>query len=247
MAFKPESQWCLEPHGVSWCVMWQTKNPPNVSQKSFWFILIIHWTFLYSFVTFTPGFVSWQAFGIGHDASTCHRWQRVDMPIDTVVECKNFNCEQDLPWFACPLRIVPIGSNRKVVICCYLNLFQCLWLSVRHAPRCTTLHHVTGVCDAFCEILQQNVWELPPGSILAWKKLLLYTGSSFRRTEKSMAFRFRYLDRRKGTFWKFHDNSRHEAIKLQISWKASVCLMQVHQHNVWTTVEGDWGSEKTEV
>jgi len=52
---------------------------------------------------------------------------------------------------------------------------------------------VTGVCDAFCEILQQNVRELPPGSILAWKKLLLYTGSSFRlgKTDQSIAFRLR--------------------------------------------------------
>lgn len=90
MAFKPGPQWCLEPHGVSWCVMCHAANQKStkcqpeiilftkfwsflVSQKSFWFIHLsfVHW-FICSLIT--PGFVSWQAFGIGHDASTCHRW-----------------------------------------------------------------------------------------------------------------------------------------------------------------------------
>ena len=50
----------------------------------------------------------------------------------------------------------------------------------RHLGLDMTLTRVTGVTDAFAEILQQNVRQLPPGSLLAWKKLLAYTGSCFR-------------------------------------------------------------------
>ena len=35
--------------------------------------------------------------------------------------------------------------------------------------------------DAFLELMEQNVREMPPGSLLAWRKLLTYTGSCFRR------------------------------------------------------------------
>ena len=43
------------------------------------------------------------------------------------------------------------------------------------------MQRVTSVIDSFLELMQQNVrGELPPGSLLAWRKLLTYTGSCFR-------------------------------------------------------------------
>jgi len=67
-------------------------------------------------------------------------------------------------------------------------------MAFKHLGLDMTLQRVTGVCDAFCEILQQNVRELPPGSILAWKKLLLYTGSSFRYINTTFGQRLKVIE-----------------------------------------------------
>eukprot|EP00438_Fugacium_kawagutii_P032804 Skav211941 [mRNA] locus=scaffold1086:689145:695039:- [translate_table: standard] len=50
-----------------------------------------------------------------------------------------------------------------------------------HLGQDITLQRVTGVIDAFTELMRQNIREMPPGSVLAWKKLLIYTGSCFRQ------------------------------------------------------------------
>jgi len=45
-----------------------------------------------------------------------------------------------------------------------------------------TSPRVEAVAEAFLEILEQNVAELPPGYAAAWRQLLAYAGSSFRQT-----------------------------------------------------------------
>ena len=45
-----------------------------------------------------------------------------------------------------------------------------------------TSPRVEAVSEAFLEILEQNVAELPPGYAAAWRQLLAYVGSSFRQT-----------------------------------------------------------------
>ena len=51
---------------------------------------------------------------------------------------------------------------------------------LRHLGQDVTLARVTNVIDGFLELMQQNVRQMPPGSLLAWRKLLTYTGSCFR-------------------------------------------------------------------
>ncbi|CAL1136964.1 unnamed protein product [Cladocopium goreaui] len=53
-------------------------------------------------------------------------------------------------------------------------------MAFKHLGLDITLDRVTRVMDAFMELMQQNVKELPAGSNLAWRKLLTYTGSCFR-------------------------------------------------------------------
>lgn len=123
--------------GATWRVMmchamWQTKNQPKGSARNHFDLF---WSFLYSFVKFTPGFVSWQAFGIGHDASTCHRWVIESWHADW--HCRRAKQLHLWAGFAMICLSPAHRSNRKVVLCCCLNLFQGLWLSVRHAPHCT--------------------------------------------------------------------------------------------------------------
>jgi hypothetical protein len=51
---------------------------------------------------------------------------------------------------------------------------------LRHLGLDITLQRVTGVTDSFLELCQQNIKDMPPGSLLAWRKLMTYTGSCFR-------------------------------------------------------------------
>ena len=51
---------------------------------------------------------------------------------------------------------------------------------LRHLGQDVTLARVNNVIDGYRELMQQNVRQLPPGSVLAWQKLLTYTGSCFR-------------------------------------------------------------------
>ena len=69
---------------------------------------------------------------------------------------------------------------------------DCFWKAVysiveveltlfRHMGNDVTSPRVEAVTEAFLEILEQNVAELPPGSAAAWHQLLAYAGSSFRQ------------------------------------------------------------------
>lgn len=53
-------------------------------------------------------------------------------------------------------------------------------LAFRHMGNDVTSPRVEAVAEAFLEILEQNVAELPPGYAAAWRQLLAYAGSSFR-------------------------------------------------------------------
>jgi hypothetical protein len=69
----------------------------------------------------------------------------------------------------------------------FLRLCFSFILRLRHLGLDVTLQRVTSVIDAFVELCQQNVRELPPGSLLAWRKLLTYTGSCFRHPGHAQA------------------------------------------------------------
>ncbi|CAK9064261.1 unnamed protein product [Durusdinium trenchii] len=53
-------------------------------------------------------------------------------------------------------------------------------LAFKHLGNEITQQRVDGVTEAFLELVQQNVPQLPPGSINAWQKMLTYTGSCCR-------------------------------------------------------------------
>jgi len=66
-------------------------------------------------------------------------------------------------------------------------------MAFKHLGLDVTLQRVTSVIDAFVELCQQNVRELPPGSLLAWRKLLTYTGSCFRYVNTTYGERLKVI------------------------------------------------------
>lgn len=53
-------------------------------------------------------------------------------------------------------------------------------LAFKHLGNEITQQRVDAVTEAYLELMQQNVPELPPGSINVWQKMLTYTGSCCR-------------------------------------------------------------------
>ena len=87
-------------------------------------------------------------------------------------------------WFLWPwLPAASRCSLKSKSYFCMLQFFQSCSHStncLRHLGQDVTLARVNNVIDGYRELMQQNVRQLPPGSVLAWQKLLTYTGSCFR-------------------------------------------------------------------
>eukprot|EP00438_Fugacium_kawagutii_P006054 Skav218237 [mRNA] locus=scaffold4566:182185:185298:+ [translate_table: standard] len=66
-------------------------------------------------------------------------------------------------------------------------------MAFKHLGLDITLQRVTGVIDVFTEVMKQNIREMPPGSELAWKKLLTYTGSCFRYVNATYGERLKVI------------------------------------------------------
>eukprot|EP00435_Cladocopium_sp_Y103_P004607 s1037_g1.t1 len=66
-------------------------------------------------------------------------------------------------------------------------------MAFKHLGQDVTLARVTNVIDGFLELMQQNVREMPPGSLLAWRKLLTYTGSCFRYVNTTYGARLKVI------------------------------------------------------
>ncbi|CAL1164878.1 unnamed protein product, partial [Cladocopium goreaui] len=67
-------------------------------------------------------------------------------------------------------------------------------LAFKHLGLDVQLQRVTSVIDGFLELCEQNVrGELLPGSGLAWRKLLTYTGSCFRYVNTTSGERLKVI------------------------------------------------------
>eukprot|EP00438_Fugacium_kawagutii_P033793 Skav218848 [mRNA] locus=scaffold2397:54135:62539:+ [translate_table: standard] len=66
-------------------------------------------------------------------------------------------------------------------------------MAFKHLGLDITLQRVTGVIDVFTELMKQNIQQMPPGSVLAWKKLLIYTGSCFRYVNTTFGERLKVI------------------------------------------------------
>eukprot|EP00438_Fugacium_kawagutii_P018862 Skav221108 [mRNA] locus=scaffold233:48017:51407:+ [translate_table: standard] len=66
-------------------------------------------------------------------------------------------------------------------------------MAFKHLGLDITHQRVTGVTEAFLELMQQNVREMPPGSLQAWQKLLFYTGSCFKYVNTTYGERLKVI------------------------------------------------------
>ncbi|CAK9111484.1 Retrovirus-related Pol polyprotein from transposon TNT 1-94 [Durusdinium trenchii] len=66
-------------------------------------------------------------------------------------------------------------------------------LAFKHLGNDITQPRVDAVNDAFLELLEQNVSDLPPGSVSAWQKILIYTGSCFRFVSSTYTERLKVI------------------------------------------------------
>eukprot|EP00438_Fugacium_kawagutii_P018866 Skav221112 [mRNA] locus=scaffold233:81502:84844:+ [translate_table: standard] len=66
-------------------------------------------------------------------------------------------------------------------------------MAFKHLGQDITYQRVSAVTDAFLELMQQNVREMPAGSLLAWQKLLFYTGSCFKYVNTTYGERLKVI------------------------------------------------------
>ncbi|CAK9064257.1 unnamed protein product [Durusdinium trenchii] len=79
-------------------------------------------------------------------------------------------------------------------------------LAFKHLGNEITQQRVDGVTEAFLELMQQNVAELPPGAVNVWQKMLTYTGSCCRYISATYTDRLKIIQED----WAVIQSAQHE-------------------------------------